>query len=188
MQQEFMRGQEAADESLRAALSKVASTTQQFEREAIRREKLERTVDKVNQQADRERKELQARHLEELEKRKAGWEMERDTLLTMIQKDCNSTFERHKKRPTTTGTKKKVEPIPLSTSTEYGPTSIMDDDNDYFSTARLSVDTGHNVDDDPLEGFISSTKNKKSPSLISPAYSDIDSVLRETEDLIQSIM
>jgi hypothetical protein len=161
MQQEFLRGQEEADDSLCAALSKVASTTQQCEREVARRETLERSLDQLNHQLDHEKQQLLARHAEELANRRAEWEMERDTLLTVIQKDCHASFERHR-------------------SSTSSPTAVAEDFK-YFS--KLTVDTGR-----PDVSPSRMSPSRQTPSLFSPAFSDIDSVLRETEDLIESIM
>jgi hypothetical protein len=160
-----MRREEAADESIRAALSKVTSTTQQCEREVTRREALERSVDELNHRTEQDKKQLLARHGEEREKRRMEWEMERDTLLTVIQTDCNSAFERRRSN------------IARPSPSRPSPTTV---DSDFFS--KMTVDTSR------PEPSPSRIVPAWTPSLISPAYSDIDSVLRETEDLIQSIM
>ena len=56
----------------------VPPATQQYERETIRREDLERTVDQLTNRIEEEKKELGARHREELEKQRVEWEMEID--------------------------------------------------------------------------------------------------------------
>lgn len=159
MEKELGRRQEAADESICAAKSKVTSTTQQCEFEVARRESLERSLKQLNRQAEQEKKELIIRHEEELEKRRMNWEMEKETMLTVIQSDCNSAFDHRR------GNIARQSP-------SRSPTTV---DSEYFS--KMTVDTSR-----------SEPSPARSATMISPAYSDIDSVLRETEDLIQSIM
>jgi DNA anti-recombination protein RmuC len=162
-----MRSQEAADESLEAALTKTATSKHHCEREVARREALERSVDQLNCEFEQEKTQLQARYAEDLEKRRSAWEMERDTLLTVIQKDCNSAFEQRRSSFSRSSPPRPPRPSPTSVN-----------DSEYFS--KLTVETTSHSD--------AASSSRASPSLISPAYSDIDSVLRETEDLIQSIM
>jgi hypothetical protein len=162
-----MRNQEAADDSLQAALSKISNITQQYEREANKRASLEMSINQLNHERDHERDHMQSRHTEEIAKRRADWETERDTLLTLIQRDCNSAFEEHRRQPH------------VSSSPRRSSPKGVDTNNFVSSGKKLTVQTSHGA------GFETpgSTTN-----LVSPAYSDIDDVLRETEDLIQSIM
>lgn len=164
-----MRNQERMDESLQAAVSKIAQTTQQYEREASRRASLETTIQKLSREMEEERDRLRTRQAEELETKRREWEVERDTLLTIIQKDCNLAFEQHRRqRQSPSRTPKYSSPAresPIAVDVELYP-----------SKKPLTIDT-------TLEPSYGNGVN-----LISPAYSEIDDVLRETEDLIQSIM
>lgn len=170
IQKELMRNQEATDESLQVALSKISNITQQYEREASRRASLEFNIKQLNLDMEQERERLQSSHMEDLEKKRREWELERDTLLTIIQKDCNLAFEQHWRQPNhSSRTPKYTSP----SHTSSAPTI----NTDFFPSKQpLTIDT-------TLEPDFESGAN-----LVSPAYSDIDDVLRETEDLIQSIL
>lgn len=164
MQNEYMRKQEDTEESLRVALSKVVTATQQYERETIRREDLERTVDQLTNRIEEEKKELGARHREELEKQRVEWEMERDTVLTGIQKDCNLAFDGRKNS------------IPLHSLDRTSPKGV-----DWDFSEELAVETK------TPQKSPSTVSTFRTPSFVT-RYTDFDSVLRETEDLVESIM
>ena len=169
-----MRQQESADESLQKAFSKISSITQQYDREVNRRASLEMSIHQLNHYMEQERQEMESRHVEELAKRRDEWEMERDTLLTVIQNDCHSAFEEHW-RSRSVGS-------PHHAPTPSRPSSKGVQEEIHYSSGKkkLTVDTHRDVDlgSSSQSGF----------NVVSPAYSDIDNVLRETEDLIQSIM
>ncbi len=169
IQKEFIRNQESTDESLQAALSKISNISQQYEREANRRASLELSIKQLNHDVEQERERIRSRYLEDLEKRRREWVMERDTLLTIIQKDCNMAFEQHWRQPQhSSRTPKYMSPSRPS------PTAV---DEDFFPSKQpLTIDTAS----EPTFGT--------GANLISPVYSDIDDVLRETETLIQSMM
>ena len=172
-----MEAKEDADESLKAALSKAASTSQQFDMEVVRREALERSMDLLKEQVEQEKKDWVFRYKEDLEKRRMEWEFERDTLLTMIQKDCNAAFE-SRKSINSAPRSSPARPSPL----RAGLKASAEKDTGYLS--HLTVETG--VLGPPSTIRMSPAR---SATVISPsAFSDIDSVLRETEDLIQSIL
>lgn len=161
-----MRNQEAADDSLQAALSKISNITQQYEREVNKRASLEMSINQLHHERDQERDQMQSRHAEEISKRRAEWETERETLLTLIQRECNSAFEQHRRR----------QPY-ISSPPRSSPNGV--DTAQFLSSGRkLTVQTSNDA----------AFETPVSTNLISPAYSDIDDVLRETEDLIQSIM
>jgi hypothetical protein len=159
-----MRNQESAEDSLQAALSKISNITQQYEREVNKRSSLEMSINQFHHERDQERDQMQSRHAAEVAKRRAEWETERDTLLTLIQRDCNSAFDHHRRQPY------------ISSPPRSSPKGV--DINFVSSGKKLTMQTSHDA------GFDA----PGSTNLVSPAYSDIDDVLRETEDLIQSIM
>jgi hypothetical protein len=166
MQDESKKQTEAADESFGAAMTKMATTMQQYERETARRDAMEKEVKHLNQQLEDDKKHLKNRHAAELERRCAEWEEERSTLLEIIQKECNSVFERKR----------------MGWS-KPSPTSVTGGDN--FFSESLTVDTNL---DAPSQGRKYASRGSTGPSIISPAFSDIDSVLRQTEELVESIM
>jgi hypothetical protein len=166
MQDESRKQTEEADESFRAAMTKMATTMQQYERETARRDAMEKQVKQLNQQLEDDKNHLKNRHAAELERRRAEWEEQRSTLLEIIQKECNSVFERKR--------------MGWSKSS---PTSVAGGE-DFFSEL-LTVDTNM---DEPSPGQKYASRVSTSPSMISPAFSDIDSVLRQTEELVESIM
>jgi hypothetical protein len=171
MQKEYLRSQEDADEALRSALVKVAEASQEYEKEATRRASAQRALESLNSQSDNEKQKLQERYEGELEKYRLQWEEERETLLSVVQNDCNSAFESRRgkyggTRPTT------------SASQRLSPTSTLQS----FFPPTLTVDVGRQGR--PSSSLLSPSE---SAQLISPAHSDIESVLKETEDLIQSI-
>ena len=142
----------------------MATTVQQLEREAAKREALEIEVKQLGEQMEDDKRRLQSRHTAELERRRTEWEDERNTLLTIIQNECNSAFDRRREK----------------WATKSSPTSV---DTQFFP-AQLNVDT--ELDEQQSAGRIHGAKTVA--SVISPAYSDFDSVLRETEEFIQSLM
>jgi hypothetical protein len=155
-------------------MAKIATTMQQCERETARRVAMEKTVKNLNGQLDFEKKHLITRHATELQKLRDEWEEERNTLLSIIQKECNSVFDRkmsslarHIPRPSTT-------PIATATATSA------------FFSESLTVDTDtYPVSSSPRRKSYAS----RSPPLISPlSLSDFGQFLRETEELVQSIM
>ena len=166
MQDESNKQTEAADESFAAAMTKMATTMQQYERETARRDAMEKQVKQLNHQLEDDRNRLKNRHAAELERRRTEWEEERSTLLEIIQKECNSVFERKR----------------MGWS-KPGPTSVAGG-ADFFSEL-LTVDTNM---DAPSPGRKDASRVSTSPSMISPTFSDIDSVLRQTEELVESIM
>eukprot|EP00980_Cylindrotheca_fusiformis_P017908 scaffold5682_cov140-Cylindrotheca_fusiformis.AAC.19 len=170
MQQEFLRSQEDADEALRAALVKVAEASQEYEKEASLRVSAQKALDSLNQQLDSEKQNLQEHYESELEKYRLQWEDERETLLSMIQKECNTAFDSHR-RGSNGGAR-----ATHSASQRLSPTSTLHS----FFPPTLTVNVGR-------QGRVSSPS--ESAQLISPSHSsDIESVLKETENLIQSIM
>jgi hypothetical protein len=181
MQQEYVRSQEASDDSLRAALSKLASTSQQNERELASRKSLERSMEQLQTQLEHEKRQLQARYSQDLEKRRHEWETERETLLALIQKDCSSAVERHR-RGRISSTKSSKTPSQLASPfrATKQPNNNNNNNDDFF----LTVETELGADSSPSSHL---SPSPRSTTVISPVYSDIDTVLRETEDLIQSI-
>jgi hypothetical protein len=171
MQKEYLRSQEDADEALQSALVKVTEASQEYEKEAARRASTQRALESLKSQSDNDKQKLQERYEGELEKYRLQWEEERETLLSVIQDDCNSAFESRRRnyggtRPTT------------STSQRLSPTSTLGSS----FPPTLTVNTGRQ--DRHSSALLSPSE---SAQLISPGHSDIESVLKETEDLIQSI-
>jgi chromosome segregation ATPase len=166
MQDESKKQMEAADESFSAVMTKMATTMQQYERETARRDAMEKQVKQLNQQLEDDKNRLKNRHAAELERLRAEWEEERSTLLKMTQEECNSVFERKRM-----GWSKSN-----STSVAGGAG---------FFSERLTVDTNT---DAPSPGRKYASRVSTSPSTISPTFSDIESVLRQTEELVESIM
>jgi hypothetical protein len=167
MQDESNKQTEAADESFSAAMTKMATTMQQYERETARRDAMEKQVKQLNKQLEDDRNRLKNHHTTELERRRTEWEEERSTLLEIIQKECNSAFERKRMAWSKSGT----------TSVTNGA--------DFFSEL-LTVDTTNM--DAPSIGRKYASRVSPSPSVISPTFSDIASVLRQTEELVESIL
>lgn len=157
MQQEFLRSQEDADEALRLALNKASAASHEYEREGF---------DMLNAKLEKEKKKLKEQYESQQEKLRLQWEEERDTLLAVIQKDCNLAFENHRKRSNNAGG---GGPPRLRSNT-------LESVDSFKSFPAMTVNVGR------LSEEVSMTK-----PLISPS-SDIDSVLNETEALIQSIM
>jgi hypothetical protein len=204
LQQDYGRMQEESDESLQEALSRVASTTQDYEREATRRQALERSMEDLRRQLEVDKKELQKRHAEEMERKRLDWESEKDTMLVVLQKDCNSVFDNRRRSwtlrgngvptPRSTGSPQ-YHPPPLSGQHQHQPPrpSPLSMSPSIFFPEKTTLDTGGT-----RGTYIASSPSRQSPpsdtgrggppSLISQSYSDIDSVLRETEELVQSIL
>jgi chromosome segregation ATPase len=214
LQKDYGKLQEDSDESLQEALSRVARVTQDFEREASRRKALERNVEDLQQQMQMEKRETQAHFTEELERRRREWENERDSMMGSLQKDVNVAFDsrrrsfkspRHAAAATstpmsTTGSPRHYYP-PLSSQQPHQPprpSPLSMNSAAAFFPDKTTVDN-----DSPIYGggaaYIAPSPSRQSspsetgngggpPSMISQSYSDIDSVLRETEELVQSIM
>ena len=159
MQQEFLRSQEDADEALRIALNKASAASHEYEREGF---------DMLNAKLEKEKQKLKEQYESQQEKLRRQWEEERDTLLAVIQKDCNLAFENHRIRSNNSGSGGGGPPRLRSNTIESG--------DSFKSFPTMTVNVGR------LSEEVSMTK-----PLISPS-SDIASVLNETEALIQSIM
>ena len=156
MQQKYMRSQEDADEAVRLALNKASAVSHEYEREGL---------DMLTSKLESEKQKLKEHYESQQEKLRRQWEEERDTLLSVIQKDCNAAFESRRK----TG-----QP---SAAPRLSPSSLESIPS-FKSFPAMAVTVGR----------VSEETTVPKP-LISPAsYSDIDSVLNETEALIQSIM
>lgn len=156
MQQKYMRSQEDADEAVRLALNKASAVSHEYEREGL---------DMLTSKLESEKQKLKEHYESQQEKLRRQWEEERDTLLSVIQKDCNAAFETRRK----TG-----QP---SAAPRLSPSSL-ESISSFKSFPAMAVTVGR----------VSEETTVPKP-LISPAsYSDIDSVLNETEALIQSIM
>lgn len=166
-----MLNQETSDESLQAALNKIATVTQHCEREINRRASVEESLQKLQLEMEEERKDLQARHTQEIAKRREEWEGERDTLLTMIQQDCNSAFDQQRRLPTARSmTPGRWSPPPTARSSSTAGSTPQ-----FFGAPTVDI---------------AQTQQPKDPGtpIVSPTFSTIDDVLKETEDLIQSIL
>ena len=211
MRQKYEKNQESTDESLRSALSKLATASQQTERELASRKSLERSMEELTTQLEHDKRQLQARYAQELEKRRHEWSQERETLLALIQKDCNSAIERHRKpsskhasstsaTKTSKAGKLSLSPSPFRATNRFKSAASNDDDDDFYLTVQTALSGGSSSNNSPgggsseesesarlvLEGSSSPSPRTKSVR-VSPVYSDIDTVLRETEDLIESI-
>lgn len=118
---------------------------------------------------EQERDRLRAQHAADLDAKRKEWEVERDTLLTIIQKDCNMAFEQHRRQ------RQNPSLTPKYTNQSRDSPIAVDVELYQSKKSPLTIDTS-------LEPSFGNGAN-----LVSPAYSEIDNVLRETEDLIQSI-
>lgn len=165
-----MRSQEDSEESMHAALSKIANITHQYEREVSRRGVLELSMQQLNKDIEDQRYQLQARHSEELKRRRADWEAERDKLLTVVQKGCNSAFDQQRRSHSTGDFWLQIGSTPVQYKSQAAGSELL---------SELAVETPGVIDENP---------DQETVPLISPAYSDIDEVLRETEELIESMM
>lgn len=170
-----MDQQHEADEALQKALAQISDKTQQYEREVSHRASTELKVAQLKNQLDYQRRDLQDKYAKEIETLRENWKIERDTLLIMIQRDCNTAFEHHRRGGTPQQRHQQ------QYSHEESPHSV---DHEFFSVVsegKLTVDTTV-----PSKDYI--LDHPVHTNLVSPAYSEIDEVLRETENLIQSIM
>jgi DNA polymerase III gamma/tau subunit len=77
-------------------MSKVASTMQRLERETKKREALEQTLDQIHVEHNAEYQKILEMHRQELELLREEWEEDKNTLLSMVQSECNLVFDRNK--------------------------------------------------------------------------------------------
>jgi len=88
-----------ATESVEAAMSEVAKTTSQLERETRKCHALELQIGNL-QSAHATEKELLTRHFEqELKDLQVSWEDDKNALLTSVQSECNTIIEKTRERP-----------------------------------------------------------------------------------------
>lgn len=196
MKQEFENNQEAADDNLRSALSKLATASQNSERESASRKSLERSIEQLRTQHDYDKRQLQARYTQDIDNRRHEWNEERETLLAMIQKDCNSAIERHRySKKSTAVTQKNGLPTGKPPSSPFRATRLKSttpiskiNEDDFYLTVEtaLSGSAGGGSSSSEASQLESPSPRSRS-NRVSPVYSDIDTVLRETEDLIESI-
>jgi len=86
-------------------------------------------------------------------------------------------FADNKKPPTNIG-------VGAKASANPGTTKLRDATN-YFVPSR---NNHHDDSPSPIAMVSRGGSNDGSPTIVSRSYSDIDSVLRETEELVQSIL
>jgi 6-pyruvoyl-tetrahydropterin synthase len=177
MQKEFMQQQEATEQALQKALGKISGLTHQYEREVSHRAGMELNYAQLKHQLEEQRRELQDKYANDLQTQKKEWEFERDTLLTMIQRECNTAFEKNQRRtvPIPNHSSHALQESPKGVDYDFQPSSSVD--------PTLRVDTGTKSDSTFWRRTSPSEANVISPMM----YSEIDEVLRETEELIRSI-
>ena len=171
-----MQQQEAAEKALQKALGKISGLTHQCEREVSHRAGMELQYAQLKHQLEDQRRELQEKYAIELQAQKKEWDFERETLLTMIQRDCNTAFENHRRTtPSSNHSSSALPESPRGVDFDFLPTSS--------SEPTLTVETGAKSASTFWMKTSSSDVNVISPMM----YSEIDEVLRETEELIRSI-
>lgn len=177
LQKEYLRSQEDSDEALQVALGKVAEASKEYEKEAARREAAQKTLEQLKKKLASEKRLVADKYEEEFKKHQIRWEQERETLLTVVQKDCNNAFETHRKGFTAgKSLNKSLESqrttSPTSTLHTFFPpaVSVDADERSYIRSDMGSVRSGHHA------------------PLISPSESDLESDLKYTEDLIAGIL
>ncbi|CAJ1942560.1 unnamed protein product [Cylindrotheca closterium] len=177
LQQEYLRSQEDSDEALQVALGKVSEASKEYEKEAARREGAQKTLDQLRKKLTTEKRMVAEKYEKELQQHRVQWEQERETLLAVVQKDCNNAFETHRKGFTVNKSlNKSLESqrrSPTSTlHTFFPPTISVDaDDGSYVRSVTGSVRS--------LTGHV---------QVISPSESDLESDLKYTEDLIAGLL
>ena len=203
---------EKSEDSLNSTLTKLATKVQQFERESARRDSLEKQVELLTHQFDEDRHELQRRHEVDLERRQREWHEARNELLTLMQHECNQVFD-HRRRHHSTTTRlwspaatalsstgrKSTSPTSVASSKEFFP--APGSSTAAAGSPSLKVDTAL-----ANNGGTAATTTTSSVSLTTPSrtarpspsaavehnmtmtVSDMDSVLRETEALVASLL
>lgn len=203
LQRDYSRLREDSDEALQEALSRLAGVTQQCERETARRLGAEKSVEKLHRQVEAERKESLARHAEEIEKRRHDWEAERETMLVVLQKDCNTAFD-HRRRNWGMGNTPTNTPHTAAPSSRHHQPprpSPLSMNSVFFPEIKSTVESGAGLPTSATSAgratFVAPSPSRLSSpsdgaggplSMISQSYSDMDSVLRETEELVQSML
>lgn len=182
MQKEYLRSQEDSDEALQVALGKVAEASKEYEKEAARRESTQKTLDQIKKQAAVEKRMVSEKYEQELQKHRVQWEQERETLLTVIQKDCNNAFESHRKGLRMNNSLDKSLNKSLE-SQRRSPTSILHN----FFPPTISVDADDRSYVRSVTGSVKSHTGHH-VQVISPSESDLESDLKYTEDLIAGIL
>mmetsp|Transcript_53408 Transcript_53408/g.129956 ORF Transcript_53408/g.129956 Transcript_53408/m.129956 type:complete len:690 (-) Transcript_53408:57-2126(-) len=226
LQRDYLKLQEDSQESIQDAISRSNTTSQQYERESARRLSAEKALEDLQHQTEADKKELQARHADELEKRRQEWDAERDTMISVLQKDCNTVFDSRRSTLTSGGRtpspRQHPHPYPPSSSHHYQqarptPVSVnsvfFSPSNDSPFPSRMpnvtsttsansagAANMGTHEQSRSSSYFAPSPSEGGggvvgvglvgggSPSMVSQTYSDLDSILRETEELVQSVM
>ena len=191
-------------------MEKVTSLSTQYERESAKRLAVERSLERQEEQWELDRQMAQQRYEQELDRKRVEWELEKDSLLAVVQKDCNSAFEQHQ---STRRDYYASNSSPFSTRTATSNLTTFFEtphSNASSSSRRRSRGTARKVSD-ASEAMMSSSAKEKAPvkltidtsampksnvksppltapTVISPAFSEFDNILRETEDLVQSIL
>lgn len=215
LQKEKAKLQEESDESLQEALSRAARLTQDCNRESNRRMALETKVDELQEQMQIEKREWQTRCTEEMERRRQDWEAERETMIVGLQKDVNTAFDSRRRNGVGHGRNGASTPVhassnsprhghpPLSSQQPQQPPrpSLLSVNSAMFFSEKavntVSPTFGGGGDRPTYTASLPSRSRQSSPSegrlegspsLISQSFSDIDSALRETEELVHSIL
>ena len=93
LQKDHERSQEDAEESLEQALTRMARVSQDHGREKGRRYALEKSVEELQRQLKAQKKDLQTKYGEELDKRTRIWESEKESILATLQREFNDAFK-----------------------------------------------------------------------------------------------
>jgi hypothetical protein len=168
---------------------------------------LEQTVEDLHRQMQVEKKDWQSRHADELEKLRANWDTEKETMVLVLQKECNGVFDNRKRNWTrnTSSTPRSMAGTPhyyhqAPSSGQHQPPrpSPLSINSPVFFPDKTPVDVLPSTTSAGRATYIAPSPSRNSspsetggggpPSMISQTYSDIDSVLRETEELVQSVL
>jgi len=181
LQQEYLRSQEDSDEALKVALGKVAEASKEYEKEAARRETSQKTLDQLKKKLAMEQRLVAEKYEQEMQKHRVQWEQERETLLTVIQKDCNNAFESRRKGFSANKSPNKSLNKSLE-SQRISPTSTLHT----FFPQTVSVDADDRSYIRSVGGSVRSATGHV--QVISPSESDLESDLKYTEDLIAGLL
>ena len=177
LKDETTRDKELSESSLRSAMSKLAEIIQQHEREMARRHALERSNKQMAEKFETDKKNLSKRHLDEIQRCRSQWEEERNTLLSALSQECASLFASKR------------------SSLARQPSPRSDASREARAGRGLVIDTSRKDDSEDAEDGTafqqqrsdSARSSGSNAPVISPTFSDIDSVLRETEELIEGL-
>lgn len=159
---------------MEAAMSEVSLTQQELERESMKRQELEQTVQALNRQLEDEKR---MRSEFDMTTLRRDWEKETEILLSSIRNECNAAFQKRHSAPSQMADRYTPAPRKMSPrSVAFSDDLTMDQD-----IQNLGVTQYFERPQQTAENWTLGMRGV-------PLNSELDRALDETEALVRSLV